>query len=120
MKVKNINPFDILIGKKLSSVTFVIDYLQIDFDGNGFTLNIFPIIKSRGNIFKLGTQFYRDNLCELIGKEVSSTEMKNEEMLTIQFDPANSISVLLVDPSPEITFPEIAVFVNTENKTFVF
>ena len=36
--------FDILIGQKLSSVTFVIDYLQIDFDGNKFTMNVRPII----------------------------------------------------------------------------
>jgi hypothetical protein len=120
MKVQNNNLFDILIGEKLSSVTFVMDYLQIDFDGNRFTLNIFPIIKSRGHVFKFGKQFYRDNLCELIGKVVSSIEVKNEEVLTIVFDSANYISVLLASSTPEITFPEIAVFVNTKNETFVF
>jgi hypothetical protein len=35
---------DILKGGKLSSVIFAMDYLQLDFDGNRLTINIWPAV----------------------------------------------------------------------------
>jgi hypothetical protein len=52
---------DILVGEKLSSVTFVLDYLQVDFDGNQFTFYIWPTVFVDGEKYEFGEMFIGTN-----------------------------------------------------------
>jgi hypothetical protein len=111
---------DILIGEKLSSVTFVMDYLQMDFDGNRFTFNIWPIITVDSIDFKLGDALYRDKICSLIAKNVSGVTLIDNEKMVIVFDDKSKLHLSLDPNNPEITIPEIAHFTDANDKWYVF
>jgi hypothetical protein len=110
---------DILIGEKLSSVIFVMDYLQIDFDGNRFTFNIWPEITVDRIDYRFGDQFYRDKLCSLIAKIVSETILIENDKMEIKFDDSNKLYLSLDPTNLEITTPEIVDFVDTNGRWIV-
>jgi hypothetical protein len=112
--------FGILIGEKLSSITFVMDYLQIDFDGNCFTFNIWPIITVDGIEYKFGEPHHRNKLCSLIAKIVSEVILVDKEKFVINFDYNNNIYLSLDPNNPSITIPEIAHFTDTNGNCVVF
>ncbi len=116
----NIRFLDILIGEKVSSVTFVMNYLQIDFEGNRFTFNIWPMITVDNIDFKFGDTLYRDKLCSLIFKIVSGIELIDNEKLIIAFDESNRIYLSLDPNNPEISGPEIAYFSDINKNFYVF
>ena len=60
IKNDSFNYFDILIGEQLSSVTFVMDYLQLDFDGNRLTCNVWPVVNVANNSYKYQQTEYRN------------------------------------------------------------
>jgi hypothetical protein len=75
-----------LVDQQLSCVSFVQDYLQLDFDGRRLTINTWPIVILRGREFRMGDDGYRDALCASIGKsvvEISETEI--EIAITFEF-----------------------------------
>jgi hypothetical protein len=74
-----------LVGKPLSTVTFVWDYVQLGFDDCGF--NVFcPIkIKSASEIRCSGDAGFRDRLCEAIGQIVRKVNVSNT-CVEIEFD----------------------------------
>ena len=110
---------DILKGEKLSSVTFVMDYLQLEFDGNRFTLNVWPVVKVKNVNYKYEEQLYRDNLCSLIEKVVSALTYREAEILILDFENGDSIAISLDRNNPDLNSPEIGVFTNTDEKCFV-
>ena len=59
-----------LVDQQLSAVTFVQDYVQLNFDGLRLTLNIWPIIKTVRGETRFGEVYYRDELCSYIGQKV--------------------------------------------------
>lgn len=63
-----------LVGEKLSSVTFVLDYLQIDFNGKRFTAYTWPVVIETNRRTKFGDSGYRDALCSLIARVVATVE----------------------------------------------
>jgi len=79
--------FSRIIGARLSSVDFVMDYLILGFDGKGaLTSLVWPeIFLSGGSVLKFGMQGYRDGLCELITQVVSEVQFSEEEIITISF-----------------------------------
>jgi hypothetical protein len=111
---------DILIGEKLSSVTFVMDYLQIDFDGNRFTFYIWPVIIVEGINYNFGDALYRDKLCSLISKIISEVTLIDNEKMIIKFDDSNKLHLSLDPNNPEIIIPEIAHFTDVNGKWYVF
>jgi hypothetical protein len=73
-----------IIGARLTSVDFVLDYLILGFDGKGaLTALVWPEISNAGNILKFGMQGYRDRLCELITEVVSEVRFSEDETITI-------------------------------------
>jgi hypothetical protein len=110
---------EILIGEKLSSVVFVMDYLQLDFDGNRFTFNIWPIVTVDNKQYKYGDSNYRDKLCLLIAKNVTRVTLQENKELVIEFGAKDQI-ILSLDPNnPEIITPEIATFNDTDNNLYI-
>jgi hypothetical protein len=59
-----------LKGREVSSVSFVRDYLQLDFDGPYLNLFVWPQVLRNGTTFDFSNPGYRDALCELIGQTV--------------------------------------------------
>jgi hypothetical protein len=114
------NFLDILKGEKLSSVVFVMDYLQLDFDGNRFTMNIWPSVIVLNIEYKFGMPDYRNKICSVIGQVVSEVIFKDKEFIAINFQNGDSIKLSLDPNNPELLTPEIATFSDVENRFYVF
>ena len=80
---------DQLVGAELYEVIFVMDYLQIGFQGDGehnWRLNLYcwPAVETpAGPSLTFGTVGYRDALCGLITVEVAHTRESAHEGLLI-------------------------------------
>jgi len=85
-----------LIGRDLSSVEFVQDYMQFHFDGSHLSTLTLPSVRTEFGILILGQLGYRDALCELIGKNVTAVSVTSEE-LSVFFNNGESITVSLRD-----------------------
>ena len=64
------SPLEKLKGRNLSAVTFVQDYLQLQFDGPFLNIFVWPRITVSGKSLSFGMQGYRDELCGQIAKTV--------------------------------------------------
>jgi hypothetical protein len=79
-------------GETLSSVTFVQDYMQLDFNGPALTLFIWPevFVLAGSQIgegsYAFGEPGYRDALCLQIGEAVERTSLEEGVALEIQFE----------------------------------
>jgi hypothetical protein len=85
-----------LVGRELSSVTFVRDYIQLAFDGPGMNAYIAPTVTSGFESLGLGQPGYRDSLCGQIGCKVERTEVDSQRV-TIVFEGGVVVSISLMD-----------------------
>ena len=76
---------NVIAGEKLSSVTFVLDYWQLDFDGHGFSVYTWLSVHRDGKTVRSGASGFRDGLCERIAKVVK-TAKSSDGVLTITFE----------------------------------
>lgn len=77
------------------------DYLQLGFDGNRLTFNIWPRASIPDREFCLSTPGYRDALCSLIAKEVESV-YAGDDRVEISFSDKSRVSCdLLEKPGDE-------------------
>jgi hypothetical protein len=85
-----------LVGEQLSGVTFVMDYLQLQFNPppivNAYTS---VTVSSTGKTTSSGDDQFRNKLCEQITKIVKSVEFKDEEAFKITFEDSSVISISL-------------------------
>lgn len=104
-----------LVGEKLSSVTFVLDYWQLDFDGQGF--NVMSKIEVHDSLGSINSneKGFRDRLCDHIGKIVDHAVFKPNEEVLIFFSDA-SIIALSVRPDDYVG-PEALMF-GRQDKTW--
>ena len=96
-----------LIGKQLSSVEFVQDYLQLRFDGPFINVTNPLTVKSSTREITSWNAGFRDLLCEQITKIVIAIQYEAVKSLTIKFDNSTQlvISLLAEDySSPEAIF----------------
>jgi hypothetical protein len=107
-----------IIGARLSSVQFVMDYLILGFDEKGaLTTLLWPEILSAGPTTKFGMPGYRDSLCDLIMKLVENVEITPEETIIIGF----SRDVRLAIPLRTYKRPgERAIFTTPTNRLFAW
>jgi hypothetical protein len=82
-----------IIGARLTSVNFVLDYLILGFDEKGaLTSLVWPEVFIAGSVLKFGMQGYTDRLCELISQDFSGvhcSEMRPYDFVRRQV-PSNS------------------------------
>jgi hypothetical protein len=114
------NFLNILIGEKLSSVAFVMDYLQSDFDGNRFTLSVWPVITAGGKEHKFGEPSYRDSLCSLIAHVVKQASGEEKQRLTITFESGDKLIITPYPNNPELVAPERAICTDANENWYVF
>ena len=95
-----------LVEETLSSVVFVMDYVQLDFNGSRFTAFVWPVATIGNESLNFGDRGYRDAICAFITHEVISTEETAEVGLVINF----GLGSIVTNPEPhELTGPEIAM-----------
>ncbi|SEG69686.1 hypothetical protein SAMN05421819_4371 [Bryocella elongata] len=90
-------------GEELGSVTFVQDYVQLDFNGPVLTLYIWPevfipvgVSMGEGS-YAFGEPGYRDALCFVIGEPVETTSFEEGSALEIQFENGTIVRTSLRD-----------------------
>ena len=96
----------ILIGRQLSSIIFVQNYLQVDFDGDKFTVYIFPQVIVNNEVFNIQKVGYRDALCTLIASIVSDIILEVKSTLTIVFENGNRL-VFNIDPEDAYEYEKL-------------
>jgi hypothetical protein len=90
-----------VVGERLSAVSFVLDYLQLDFDGLHFTVLCPAEVRTPDGTTKSGENGFRDRLCELIGSKVGALAI-DERSTTIEFEGGCSVRLdLAAGPSVE-------------------
>jgi hypothetical protein len=98
-----------LVDKVLSSVAFVMDYAQFDFNGSSLTTFIWPEWSRGSDTLRESDPGYRDALCGLIGQSVSNVA-EGAERLVLRFTSGELLSISL--QAEECRGPESANFVS--------
>jgi hypothetical protein len=94
--VEQENALSKLVGARLTSVQFVLDYLILGFDERGaLTTLIWPEICHENKHASFGMVGYRDDLCSLIEKTVKSATMEQDETIRIHFENRAEIRIPL-------------------------
>lgn len=113
---KMVSDISVLVGEKLSAAIFVMDYLQLDFDGILFTCWNWPLVENSAAVFSVSSSGYRDAVCDQIAKRVSRIEI-TEEVCLIAFEDTSRITIPL-----EVTAdgpPEAAMFSDDGRKVMI-
>jgi len=85
----------VIVGRQLSSVEFVQDYVQLKFDGPGLTAITQPTVEVDGRTFRWSEPGYRDELCGRIARKVSSARVLPRDSVRITFDDKAVVRVSL-------------------------
>jgi hypothetical protein len=75
-----------IVGARLTSVQFVLNYLIIGFDERGaLTTLVWPEFHENGTQVVFGEAPYRNKLCSLIESKVTGTDFTQDETIIIRF-----------------------------------
>jgi len=85
-----------LAGEELSAVTFVRDYVQLEFDGPCLNAYTAPAVTHGSESLSLGQPGYRDVLCGQIGGRVECTKV-DDQRVSIIFANGVVVSISLRD-----------------------
>jgi hypothetical protein len=97
-----------LKGRNLSAVSFVHDYLQLQFDGPFLNIFVWPRITVSAKSVSFGMNEYRDQLCSQIGKIVGGATVEADVSLRLYFTDGTIVEVSLRPESRK--GPESVVF----------
>ena len=101
-----------LIGEQLSAVTFLMDYVQFQFDGAVLTAFTSPAVVSGGERLQFPAMGSRDALCSLIGGRVIAVDIRDEDAIELRIRASESQDRMLTIPIDAASYrgPEAAVF----------
>ncbi len=71
----------LIVGRSLTVVTFVHDYIQLTFDGPGFTIYTMPQFRQSDRELRSGQSGYCDAMCSQIGVAVTRVELTDVELV---------------------------------------
>ncbi len=99
-----------IIGEQLSGVTFVMDYVQLQFNPPP-SINVYTVstVSSSSGKWTTGDDQFRNKLCGQIGKLVKSVDIQDQEAFRITFNDDSVISISL-QPS-DYAGPEAVEFI---------
>ena len=89
------DPFQQIVGEHLSAVTFVQDYLQLQFDGPSLNALTVVTVTSPDARARSGEDQFRNLLCSCITKQVLGVEVREHEGLHIRLADGFSVSISL-------------------------
>jgi hypothetical protein len=79
---KEPNFYDGIVGEKLSAITFVLDYWQLQFDGPAINaLTRLQVSANNGIVLSDGDDQFRNLICGQIGKVVAESHSRNGKSL---------------------------------------
>jgi len=104
-----VSPLQAVVGEYLSAVNFVMDYLQLDFSGHGFTMNSWPTITIDNRTLAHADRGYKDALCSLIGETAMDVDEYWDTGLRLEFKNGSYITLSL-RVERDFPNPEIATF----------
>lgn len=104
-----------IIGKPMSAVSFVQDYIEFHFDGCVLRAFTQPLVITDSKRFVVPERDSRDALCELIGKTVVNVMARDQGQIDVRFHDGSLVSIPL-DVSNRQELPEAAHFVPGENQ----
>src|SRR5258708_4245771 len=107
-------PLETIVGEYLSSVEFVMDYVQLRFSGPCLTVTAPIVVTVMGTRYRQGGPGYRDSLCERIGQTVQHAFTVDDEKIVIEFHDHSEIEISL-KPEERVS-PEAAEFVDREKQ----
>jgi len=85
----------IIVGQRLTSVEFVMDYIQLRFDGPVLTV-LSPVTVTTDELeIRSGEAGFRDCLCERIAARVTSARIVPHEALQLEFEDEARIRISL-------------------------
>ena len=85
------DPLGGLFAAQLSAVSFVQDYLQLDFEGHKLTMILWPAVRIGLELRSFGEPGYRDALCSLIGHSPTAI-VENSRRIEITFGLAGTLA----------------------------
>lgn len=97
-----------IVNEFLSSVEFVMDYVQLRFFSSTLTALTSPEVREGHSVHRPGDSGYRDALCRRIGVVVREVEVREEQELAIAFNDDSSVHVSL--RAEDSVGPESATF----------
>ncbi len=87
--------FEQLEGEQLSSVTFVMDYIQLHFGGPSINVYMPMSVEAGATTIRSGDNQFRNALCGQIAKIVRSISFRDAEALNITFLDDSRLSISL-------------------------
>ena len=97
-----------LAGEILSAVAFVMDYVEFHFNGPVLRAFTNSVVEALGSQIAFGQPGSRDALWSLIGAEVGTVEVRDEDFIRITFTDGRQLTIPLAQASR--TGPEAATF----------
>ena len=87
-------PPNLVPTEALSQVVFVHDYIQLIFQGEGFSLYNRVGLTANDREYSQGSSGFADEMTRLIGQKVSAAGASNRSKLEIQFEAGSVIRLL--------------------------
>lgn len=94
-------------GEELTAVEFVLDYLQLRFNGPMLTLYAWPHVLLADFSIAFGEPEYRNALCAQIGETVAKASL-GDEALTLEFESGTVLALSLREE--DIDGPEAGAY----------
>lgn len=82
---KVISPVQSVLGRKLTAVSFVMDYLELEFPPYRFLIYNWPNLSVDGRTFRPAEEGYRDCLPAFVGKLLSGADEYLDKGLALEF-----------------------------------
>lgn len=105
-----------IVGRVLTSVVFIHDYIQFVFDGPCLTTLTLPSILTTDGELRHGERGYCDCLCSQIGAQVKTTCSSSEEV-KITF--GNDVAIAVSLREEDYTGPEAINYVGDDGNLIV-
>jgi hypothetical protein len=106
-----------IVGKQLSAVTFVMDYVQLAFDGPMINAYAWPTVHVGDRKFDRSDPSYRDELCARVAISVVAVQVPREA-IEIAFADGSTIRISLRAEDLHEGIPEAAEFNGCHLVTF--
>jgi len=85
-----------VVGRRLSAVTFVLDYIQLQFDPPPILNALTPVrVVCGGRSARFGDELFRNLICEQIPKTIKSVSLVDEQSLRLILDDDSEIAISL-------------------------
>jgi len=95
IKMENLVPLESLKGEELNIISFVMDYVEIHFNGPVIRALTNPIIETKEGKYQFPGEGSRDALCSFIGKKVISVKYQEGISVVLAFSEGEKITIPL-------------------------